>query len=42
MAGRIDDAEREYRSALILRPGYGKARFNLKALEWDSEAAPPR
>jgi len=40
LAGRIDDAEREYRSALILRPGYGKARFNLKALEWDHEVAP--
>jgi len=37
LAGRVDDAENEYRSALILRPGYGKARFNLKALEWDRE-----
>ena len=40
LAGRIDEAQREYRSALILRPGYGKARFNLKALDWDREGAP--
>ena len=40
MAGRIDDAEREYRSALILRPSDGKARFNLKALKWDREVGP--
>ncbi|HTQ74787.1 MAG TPA: hypothetical protein VMI74_10910 [Burkholderiales bacterium] len=40
LAGRTADAEREYRSALILRPGYGKARMNLKALEWDREGAP--
>jgi protein O-mannosyl-transferase len=39
-AGRTDDAENEYRSALILRPAYGKARFNLRALEWDREFAP--
>jgi hypothetical protein len=42
LAGRIDDAEREYRSALSLRPGYGKARFNLEAVEWDRELAPQR
>lgn len=41
-AGRIDDAENEYRSALLLRPGYGKARFNLEALERDHELAPRR
>jgi Flp pilus assembly protein TadD len=40
LAGRTEDAENEYRSALILRPGYGKAHFNLKALEWDREFAP--
>jgi tetratricopeptide (TPR) repeat protein len=40
LAGRIDDADREYRSALLLRPGYGKARFNLEAAEWDRELAP--
>jgi Flp pilus assembly protein TadD len=40
LAGRIAEAEREYRSALILRPGYGKARMNLEALEWDREGAP--
>ena len=40
LAGRIDDADREYRSALILRPGYGKARLNLEAGEWDRELAP--
>ncbi len=42
LAGRIDDADREYRSALFLRPGYGKARFNLDAAEWDREPAPQR
>lgn len=40
LAGRTDDAENEYRSALILRPSYGKARFNLRALDWDREFAP--
>ncbi|HET7764348.1 MAG TPA: hypothetical protein VFK92_04590 [Burkholderiales bacterium] len=42
LAGRIDDADREYRSALILRPGYAKARFNLEAAERDRELAPPQ
>ena len=42
LAGRIEDAEREYRYALFLRPGYAKTRFNLKALEWDRETAPQR
>ena len=40
LAGRPVDAEREYRTALILRPGYEKARMNLKALERDREGAP--
>jgi protein O-mannosyl-transferase len=39
LAGRADDAEREYRYALIMRPGYAKARFNLDALKWDREPA---
>ena len=42
LAGRFDDAEREYRFALFLRPGYGKARFDLEALDSDRGLAPQR
>ena len=40
--GRVDEAEREYRYALIMQPGYAKARLNLDALKWDRERAPRR
>lgn len=33
-AGRLDDAERAYREALRLHPGYELARDNLEALAW--------
>jgi len=33
LAGRIDDARRQYQIALMLNPGYPKARFNLMFLE---------
>ncbi len=32
LAGRLDEARREYRAALYLHPGHGKARFNLMFL----------
>jgi tetratricopeptide (TPR) repeat protein len=33
LAGRIDDARREYRAAVFLDPAHGKARLNLLFLE---------
>jgi tetratricopeptide (TPR) repeat protein len=31
-AGRVQDARREYQAALVLDPGYAKARLNLRSL----------
>ena len=41
MAGRLDEARREYRTALYLEPGHGTARFNLMLLQGDGETADP-
>ena len=38
LAGRPDEARREYETALYLEPGHDKARFNLMSLEAQREA----
>jgi Flp pilus assembly protein TadD len=36
-SGRKDDAEREYRRALALRPGLARAHFNIAVLHWGGD-----
>jgi tetratricopeptide (TPR) repeat protein len=41
LAGRPDEARREYQTALYLEPGHDEARFNLMFLEGDGTAPDP-